>query len=80
MVFVSCYTLGSCLNYATATIIDQTPPEQLKATMFAAVTHGSIISCTVPMLFLIWPQPIPMTGQCTALFGSIVCTNFLCRA
>ena len=76
-VFVSSYCLGSCLNYATATIVDQTPPEQLKAALFASVTYGSILSCTVPVGFLIWPQPVPMMGQCTALFGSFICTHFL---
>jgi len=45
--------------------------------MYASVTYGSILSCTVPVGYLIWPQPIPMIGQCTALLGSFLCTHFL---
>lgn len=29
-VFIATFTIGCCLNFATATIVDQTPPDQLK--------------------------------------------------
>lgn len=77
MVFFASYCLGCCLNYGTATIVDQTPPDKLKGFMTQTVTIGATLSCTIPVFFLVWQQPIPMSGMCTALAGTVVSTYYL---
>ena len=77
MVGIASYCLGCCLNYGTATIVEQTPPEKLKVTMTQTVTIGATLSFTIPVCFLVWPQPIPMSGMVTALAGTVVSTYYL---
>lgn len=77
MVFISCYCIGCCLNYGTATIVENTPPDKLKPTMTFTVTVGSILTCTIAPIFLVWPQPIPMIAMCTAFVGTVVSTYFI---
>jgi len=77
LVTAASYCTGCCLNYASATIVDQTPTAQLKASMAKTVTFGSVLSSTIPVSFLVRQQPIPMIGMCSALTGTVICMYFL---
>lgn len=78
-VLIAVYCIGCGLNWATATIVDQTPPADLKASMARTVTIGATFSCTIAVCFLTQKQPIPSIGQCTALAGTVLCLHFLCE-
>lgn len=54
MVFFASYTLGCCLNYGTATIVDKIPPDKLKGFMLQTVTIGATLTSTIPVFFLVW--------------------------
>ena len=77
MVVISSYCIGCCLNYGTATIVENTPPDKLKPIMTFTVTVGSILTGSIGPVWLVWPQPIPMIAMCTAFLGTVLSTYFL---
>jgi hypothetical protein len=54
LVALASFCTGAGLNYATATIIDQTPAHELKTNMVKTATMGAICQFTVPCYFYLY--------------------------
>jgi hypothetical protein len=76
-ILIAVYSVGCGLNWATATIVDQTPPAELKASMAKTVTIGATLSGTIAVGFLTHLQPLPSIGMCTALALTVLSVHFL---